>query len=174
MAITKVKYIGIKYAALREALINAIEQLDKGCKYDVLIKKHADAKTINQNAYFHKLIELLSKEMNCSFTRMKNEMVSSYGAILSHESVMLTVAPDVIREWERPHVKYIKSEIVTDKFGVQIEGHWYRIYKNVADMDTQEMARLITGTVQECENIGLNVMTPDEKAYYNELLRGQK
>lgn len=174
MATTKANFVGYKPYMLPAIIMDLVKQLDNSCTYDMKIVKHAERKTVSQNAYFHKLIDILRLEMNCSFTRMKNEMVASYGAILSDELIMLTVAPDVIREWERPHVKYVSSETVTDKYGVKIEGHWYRLYKNVQDMTTYEMAKLITGTVQECENLGLDVITPDEKAYLEELLKGNK
>jgi hypothetical protein len=174
MAITRANFVGHKPSMLPELVIVVARELDDKYTYDIKISKHADKKTVSQNAYFHKLIDTLRLEMNCSFTRMKNEMVASYGAILSDELIMLSIAPDVIREWERPHVKYVSSETVTDKYGVKIEGHWYRLYKNVADMNTYEMAKLITGTVQECENLGLDVITPDERAYLNEILKGHE
>ena len=172
MATTKVKFNDYKPFMLPELIMDVVKDLDDSCTYDLSITKHADKKTVSQNAYFHKLVDILRLEMDWSFTRMKNHLVGSYGAILGENLVMLTVPPEEMREVERPHTKYVKTDIVTDSYGVEFEGHWYRLYKNVADMNTYEMAKLITGTVQECENLGLDVITPDEKAYLEELLRG--
>lgn len=172
METTSVKLVNINAFAIPALAADIARELSPEYKYDLSITKHRERKTVSQNAYFHKLIDLLRLKMNYSFTRMKNEMVTSYGTILDDTCVLLNIKPEIMREWERPHAKYIKSEIVTDAYGVKIEGHWYRLYKNVEDMDTYEMAKLITGTVQECENLGMDVMTPSEKAYLNELLKG--
>lgn len=168
------RLIGLKPYQLPAIVNDVAKELDQNANYDLIIRKHPSKKTLSQNAYFHKLIDILSKEMNCSFTRMKNEMIGSYGTILSYEAVMLTIPPEELREWERPHAKYIKTEQVPEKNGRKINGHWYRLYKNVEDMNSVEMARLINGTIQECENIGLDVATPDEKAHFEELMRGKK
>ncbi len=172
METTSVKLANISAFALPALAADIARELPNDYKYDLSITKHREKKTVSQNAYFHKLIDLLRLKMNYSFTRMKNEMVTSYGPLLSEQCVMTTVAPEEMRESARPHTKYIKSETVTDTYGIEIEAHWYQIYKNVEDMSEQEMAQLITGTVQECENLGMDVMTPSEKAYLEELMKG--
>ena len=166
------KTIGVRPYQLPAIINDVYKSLDTIFIYDLVIKKHSDKKTLSQNAYFHKLVDILSREMSCSFTRIKNEMISSYGTVQSFTDVMITVPPEVLREWERPHLKYIKTETVVNVNGVKTDGHWYRLYKNVEDMNTAEMARLITGTIQECENLGLDVATPDEKAHFESLMRG--
>ena len=174
MAGDEYKLIGVKSYQLPAIVAEEARTLNPVFMYDLVIKKHRDKKTLSQNAYFHKLIDVLSREMSCSFTRMKNEMIGSYGTVLSLTDVMITVPPEILREWERPHAKYIKTEIITNINGVKSAGHWYRLYKNVEDMNTAEMARLITGTIQECENLGLDVATPDEKAHFEQLMRSRK
>ncbi len=174
METTSVNLINLNLFALPGIIADVVRSLDKNFKYDLSIKKHREKKTVSQNAYFHKMVDMLRLKMNWSFTHMKNHLVTSYGAILSDECVMLTVPPEVMQEWERPHAKYISTDYMVDSYGVKLEGHWYRLYKNVEDMDIYEMAKLITGTVQECENLGMDVMTPDEKAYLQELMRGNE
>lgn len=172
MATTKVEFNGLNASLLPAIVADAVRELDINCRYDLSIKKHREKKTVSQNAYFHKLVDLLRVKMNWSFTHMKNYLIGSYGTILGDDCVMLTVAPEVMQEWERPHAKYIKTDYMVDAYGVEIEGHWYRLYKNVEDMSAYEMAVLIDGTVRECENLGMDVLTPDERAYLSELLKG--
>ena len=40
----------------------------------------------------------------------------------------------------------------------------YIIYKETHTLDTKEMARLIDGVVQECQNVGIETKTPDQIA----------
>jgi hypothetical protein len=38
----------------------------------------------------------------------------------------------------------------------------YKVYKGSSEFDTREMSIFIDGIVQECKNVGIETMTPDE------------
>ena len=40
----------------------------------------------------------------------------------------------------------------------------YRIYKGSSEYDSKEMSIFIDGIVQECKNVGIETLTPDEIA----------
>ncbi len=118
-------------------------RLECGSLYD--IEKHHELRSLNANAYFHVLVDKLSKKVGISFTACKNELITSYGQIelLDGEPVVYIspISPDVMREHEEIHAKFYKEEN---------KHYWYRLYRGSHTYNSAEMAYLIDHTVEEC------------------------
>ena len=93
-----------------------------------------------------------------SFSRVKNELITSYGQIeyiMGQQVVIKTnIPPDKMVEQETLHCKPVKVEIQDGK-----EITFYRVYRGSHTYNTEEMSKLIDGTVQEAKDLGIETMT---------------
>lgn len=126
---------------------------------DIDIKEHKERRSLNANAYFHKLCDELRQKLRISFAACKNQLITSYGQIEYIGEVPATIKtniePEKMREQETLHCMPIS---VTDDEGV----FWYRVYRGTHTYDTKEMSILIDGTIAECKEQGIETMTPNE------------
>lgn len=127
---------------------------------NVEIKKHYEKRSLNANNYFHKLCDELRKKLNISFAACKNQLITSYGQREYVDDAPLTYGtkapPEYVRELEEIHMKLFRAE--ADGW------NWYVVYRGSHTYNTQEMAQLIDGTVEECKLQGIETMTPNELA----------
>jgi hypothetical protein len=59
-----------------------------------------------------------------------------------------------------PYLKYF--EVAGESTLNGKEFTHYKVYKGSSEFDTREMSIFIDGIVQECKNVGIETMTPDE------------
>ena len=125
---------------------------------DIEIKKHREKRSLSANAYFHVLTDKLRQALKISFAECKNNLITSYGQIEYIDEVPVTIKTnipaDVMRENETLHCKPIHVE--------DTDAYWYRVYRGTHTYNSQEMAMLIDGTVEECKEQGIETLTPNE------------
>lgn len=133
--------------------------LSVNTEVDIEIKEHREKRSLNANAYFHKLVDELRQKLRISFAACKNQLITSYGQIEYIGDVPATIKtniePERMREVETLHCMSIS---VADEEGV----YWYRVYRGTHTYDTKEMSILIDGTIEECKAQGIETMTPNE------------
>lgn len=147
----------------------------KGADLDIEIKKHRERRSLDANAYYWVLITKAAKRLRISNNRAHNLMLRRYGALeVIDGQVVYLVLPDVDEaeekalESETYHIRPT-SQVKTGK-----DGRQYRTYimlKGSSEYDTAEMSRLINGIVDECKEMGIETMPPDQLAA---LLEGWK
>ena len=125
---------------------------------DVSIVKHREKRSLNANNYFHKLCDELRQKLNMSMAECKNHLITSYGQIEYYDDVAVTYGskapPEYMAQQEYVHMRLFKAD--PDGW------YWYVVYRGSHTYDTYEMAKLIDGTVQECQLQGIETLTPDE------------
>ena len=140
---------------------NEYEKIKDCEKVAVKVTKYREKRSLNANAYFHKLVGEIASTQNISFARCKNELIHDYGQVMyvgdDIAVIKTNIQPEVMLEMEQPHCYPCDSEIQNGK-----EIIFYRIYRNTREYNTAEMATLIDGTVQECKDLGIGTATPDE------------
>lgn len=133
--------------------------LSVNTEVDIEIKEHREKRSLNANAYFHKLVDELRQKLRISFAACKNQLITFYGQIEYIGDVPATIKtniePERMREVETLHCMSIS---VADEEGV----YWYRVYRGTHTYDTKEMSILIDGTIEECKAQGIETMTPNE------------
>ena len=137
-----------------------IEDL-KDTELSISIGKYRKARSLDSNAYFHVLCDKLRQKIGVSMAEEKNDLITRYGQIEyiaeGEPAVVKTnLDPDLIKENESLHMKFLK-------FG-EDGAFWYRIYRGSHTYNTAEMAKLIEGTILECQEYGIETATPDEIA----------
>lgn len=123
---------------------------------DIEIKKHRERRSLDANAYFHVLVDKISKAMRLSAEEVKHRLVCDYGS--EGVYVRLPMTANI----ESFGVKYYR--LLGESKGSRKPCNDYLVYKPTHEMDRAEMARLIDGTVQEAKQLEIETRTPTELA----------
>lgn len=150
------------------ALVMYLMQADREKIWDLTEHKENKKRSLDSNAYFHVLCDKLRQKLNISMARCKNHLIADYGQIeyIDEEPMIYkTNAPeDYMMELETIHTKCVK---VSEENGHPI--FFYRIYRGTHTYNTEEMAKLIKGTVEECKAQDIETATPEELAHMQAL-----
>lgn len=134
-------------------LIPKMLQLDETKEYEVKEYKHK--RSLNANAYYWVLVNKIADALNQSKEFIHLCMLKQYG-----QRYVLCVPYDTPIE---NLVKYYERD------GVRKQGDrlfkTYNVYLPSSEMNTYEMSKLIDGTVEEAQSMGIETMTPDEIAH---------
>lgn len=153
---------------IEDAVLESLRNEDLKIK----VARKKDTRSLDSNSYFHLLARKLSQVLGISETACKNHLISSYGQVelLDDEALIYkTNAPEeYMIEREEIHSKLVR---IGEEKGRAI--YFYRIYRGSHTYNTEEMAKLIRGTVDECQAQGIETATPDELAHMEQLW-GQK
>ena len=116
------------------------------------IKEHKEKRSLSQNAYCWKLITEMADVLRLSKEEVYFQMLKDYG-----QSNIVTMISSASPAGYVKYYEKIGTGIVNDK-----EFTHYKIYKGSSEFDTKEMSIFIDGIVQECTNLGIPTLTPDE------------
>ena len=134
-------------------LIPKMLQLDETKEYEVKEYKHK--RSLNANAYYWVLVNKIADALNQSKEFIHLCMLKQYG-----QRYVVCVPYDVPIE---NLVKYYEQD------GVRKQGDrlfkTYNVYLPSSEMNTKEMSKLIDGTVEEAQSMGIETMTPEEIAH---------
>ncbi len=127
-------------------------------------------RSLDSNAYFHVLCDKLRQTLGISMAAMKNDLITTYGQIWYMDDGQAFIyktnaTPEFIREREEIHLELIKIG--------EDGAYWYRAYRGSHTYNTEEMARLIQGTVMECKDHGIETATPEEIERMQRLWEGR-
>lgn len=117
------------------------------------IKELKPKRTLSQNAYAWKLINEIGNKINKSKEEVYLQMLKDYGQS-EIVSMLSSISPRVLKYYE-----VIGTGIVNGK-----EFTHYKVFVGSSDFDTKEMKIFIDGIIQECHQLGIETLTPDEIA----------
>ena len=148
-----------------------LDHLDEytGVELDIEIKKHREKRSLDANAYFHVLVNKLSKVANLSDEETKIKMNLDYGTIarnIDGTKVGVEVPKGTDIKQFYPYAKWYGERQVGDLMFDK-----YLFYKPTHELDTKEMAQLIDGVVRECKQVGIETLPQEE---LNSLLKEWK
>lgn len=142
-------------------LLEHIACLDDG-DYELRVTKARKDRSLTQNAYFHALVGELSDVTGKGFDEIKSELNTNYGTIAKDDDgntigFMLpsSVKPSTI-------YKYTRWFDTRNINGTEFD--CYIAYKETHKLNTAEMTKLIQGTMHECEQYGIEVLSANELA----------
>lgn len=122
------------------------------------VSRKTKKRSLDSNSYFHVLVDKLRQKLGLSFASTKNQLIASYGQIeyigSQHAIIKSNILPEKMAEMEALHTSLIRA----DGDGV----YWYRLYRGTHTYNTAEMSLLIDGTIQECQQQGIETATPDQ------------
>ena len=118
------------------------------------IKEYKEKRSLSQNAYAWKLITEMGNVLRKSKEEVYLQMLEDYGQS-EIVSILSTVSPAGFFKY----YKEMGTGTINDK-----EFTHYRIFKGSSEFDTKEMTIFIDGIIQECKQLGIETLTPDEIA----------
>ena len=140
-----------------------IEKL-KDKRLRIKIDEYKLKRSLSANAYFHSLADKLRMKMHppMSMAQMKNHLIADYGQVMYLEDGVPLIyktnaPPEYVYNLEEPHLLLVKT---TEENGKEV--YFYRMYRGSHTYNTKEMSQLISGTVEECKEQGIETITPAE------------
>lgn len=126
-------------------------------------EKWRNKRSLNANAYFHLLVNKIAEKLKVSDGEIKIRLNLEYGTPATDKNgncVIIKLPKDVDIKQFYDYAKWIADK----KEPSGIETSYYILYKQTHTLDTKEMARLIDGTINEAKELGIETITPEEKA----------
>lgn len=124
--------------------------------FDVEIKEHKEKRSKNANDYFHVLVHKIAEKLRIGNDECKVKMNLEYGT-------PLRIDEDTLFAFKVPKgakvdavVKYPKWVKETTENGKQFDV--YMVYKETHTLNSGEMNRLISGTVDEAKELGIETL----------------
>lgn len=132
-------------------LLQFIAKLDQDKIYE--IKEYKQSRTLNQNSYYWKLLNELSRKMRIPSEELHFELLK--------KSVPFTEYL-VLAEADLRAIEYyeIKGQIEKNDNIYNV----VRVYVGSSKLDTIEMGMLLDNLIEECKEQGIETMTPEELA----------
>lgn len=118
------------------------------------IDEYKEKRSLSQNAYAWKLITQIGNKLHKSKEEVYLEMLKSYG-----QSEVLSMLSSISPVGYFKYYESIGTGTINNK-----EFTHYKIYKGSSEFDRKEMTIFIDGIIQECKQLGISTLTPDEIA----------
>lgn len=148
----------------------------KGCgKLTLEIKKYKAKRSLNANAYYWVLLAKFARVLGMTNAEAHNMMLCWYGQLeLFDEKAVCMTIPDT--EESEKKVKNSSEYHLrpTSQVREGNDGVMYRTYKLLrgsSTYNTEEMARLISGLIEQCKEAGIpdaEIASPNEKRILKE------
>ena len=121
------------------------------------IKEYKEKRSLSQNAYAWKLITEIGNVLRKSKEEVYLQMLEDYG-----QSEIVSILSSVSPVGFFKYYKEMGTGTINNK-----EFTHYKIFKGSSEFDTKEMTIFIDGIIQECKQLGIETLTPDEIAKMN-------
>ncbi len=145
--------------AVQNELMNILP-LIKEKPYICEIKPYRKRRSLDANAYFHVLVDKISKVLNRPNEEVKTQLNLEYGTLARDETGQIAgfkALKDVPITKFFKYAKPIGECVENNKTFVK-----YLIYKETHTLDSAEMSRLIDGAIQEAKDLNIETLTPIE------------
>lgn len=141
------------------------ERFEQGKLYDLFLNLRKRARSLDANAYFWVLIGKLAAKLSTPKAPITpDDVYRQYVPHVGDNFEIVPIKADRVEAWEQMWCKGHVGRL-TDDLGEcrNIPGyHYVRCYFGQSDYDTAQMGRLIDLVVQDCEEQGIETMTPEE------------
>ena len=141
-------------------VISYLEEL-KDKELTVEIKEKSKCRSLNSNAYLWVLLSAMAKVIgNTDKDKLYLEMLERYGKFTP-----IVVRPEAAERMQKQWrtCKVLGEVKVNGQIGVQM-----LCFYGSSTYDQKEMSELIDGVVTECQELGIETMTPDQIREMNE------
>ena len=133
-----------------EELSRYLWALDKDKKYE--IKEFREKRSLSQNAYAWKLITQIGDILRKSKEEVYLQMLKDYG-----QSEIVSILSSINPKGYFKYYEEVGTGIVNSK-----EFTHYKIFKGSSEFNSKEMTIFIDGIIQECNQLGIPTLTPNE------------
>lgn len=155
---------GILTVTLESSQMDAADAIKLSMKdqLDVEIKKYRKKRSLDANAYYWLLLGKIGRITGDNKNRLHNIMLDRYGELdtMQDGSLIPFCIRDDINYLDFPY-PHLKPTQKTLSKGNKLY-RWYYQIKGSSEYNTVEMSRLIDGVVNECKEMGIETLQPEE------------
>lgn len=156
----------LSFRAFEERVLGQIDAIKDEGTLAVEVAKPAKKRSLSANAYYWVLVGKLAGKLGISNNRCHNLLLRRYGTIETIDGErVVTFVPDTDDASEatlEAETYHLKPTTAVKVFKDGSTRRMYFILRGSSQYNTEEMARLIKGTVSECNDMGIETMTPQE------------
>lgn len=147
-----------------DELTRGYEELKSSDLLDIRIRTHRKRRSLDANAYFHVLVGKLADAMRISKPRCKNLMIGRYGQpfYIDEGETQAAVIKTNIPESSMLEDGTVHCYPCGRRMEHGAEVIFYRVMRGSSSYDTREMSILIDGVVEECKELQIETLPPDE------------
>ena len=144
-------------------------QIFSGKDVDVKLKQHKEKRSLDANAYYWCLLTKLARIHGWSNAEAHNRILRDYGQYERVEGQLIAVPLPDTDQTEREVLSKMEYHLALSPKITVMKGETKRVYlllRGSSTYNTEEMARLISGLIEECRYSGIpdsEIMTPFEK-----------
>lgn len=144
-------------------------QIFSGKDIDVKLKQHKEKRSLDTNAYYWCLLTKLARIHGWSNAEAHNRMLRDYGQYERVEGQLIAIPLPDTDQTEREVLNKMEYHLALSPKVTIMKGETKRVYlllRGSSTYNTEEMARLISGLIEECRYSGIpdsEIMTPFEK-----------
>ena len=146
------------------------ERVQNGKQYTVEIKEYRQKRSLDQNAMYWSVLTTFAKDLGISNNYAHNMMLRRYGQLERYgEELVYVFLPDTeeaAKKAEEAETYHLKPTSST-KQGKDGTYRAYMLLRGSKTYDTAEFKRLLDGLLDECKQMGLDVLTEQERALLN-------
>lgn len=136
------------------------DELNQAEKLSVKIAKHRNKRSLDANAYCWVLLDKLSEKLNIPKEELYREEIRKIGGVSETVCVVNDAVEKLRNGWERNGIGWL-----TETMPSKLDGCTNIVlYYGSSTYDTEQMSRLISNVVQDCQAVGIDTRTPDEIA----------
>lgn len=138
-------------------------------KLDIRLKQHREKRSLDANAYYWCLLTKLARIHGWSNAEAHNRMLRDYGQYERVEGQLIAVPLPDTDQTEREVLSKMEYHLALSPKVTVMKDETKRVYlllRGSSTYNTEEMARLISGLIEECRYSGIpdsEIMTPFEK-----------
>lgn len=127
--------------------------------YIAKLSEHRNRRSLDANAYLWVLIGKIADKITRPKDEVYRDMLKAYG-----QGGVVKIPHPSVKNFEREFPYHEKHESLPDEERAQ----YYRFWVGSSKYDTEEMAKLIDGVIEEAKALGIETATPEELARMKE------
>lgn len=144
-----------------QSVIDGLLRINKADipKYDLRIEKKRKKRSLDANAYAWALINKLAEKLRSTSEEVYQECIRRYGfrTIVLVKNDLLEDVMTAFNSQGLGNYSEIIGQSQNNKNGTNVQ-----LYFGSSKYDTKQMARFIDGIVSDCQEQGIETMTPEE------------
>lgn len=149
------------------------DNADKNALYDLELHQEKKKRTLNQNAYYWKILEQMAVKLHVSKNEIHNTNLRHLGLVLSVDDKPVYILLPDTEKAEKQTLNAITYHLAPRKeTKVGNDGktyRWYVMLRGSSEMNVQEMSALVDLAVQDAKELGIETLPPDELEHMRQL-----
>lgn len=121
----------------------------------ITVKQYREKRSLDSNAYAWVLMQKIAEAVHSDKWSVYLEMLEKYSRAFTHVIVRPDVVPRFEAEWRT--VRNLGEITVNGQTGIQLQ-----LYFGSSTFDTKEMSVFIDGLLEECRQLEIETLPPNE------------